>query len=73
MHTLAIIGGTCLHIVGDIELCAASVMTFRRKGRIVDHDYEFSSRPMAVFELMPIPIGLVLVGLILGRWGLAGL
>jgi hypothetical protein len=73
MHTLAIIGGACLHLLGDIELCAAGVMAFRLKGQIADHDYEFSSRPAAAFELFPIPIGLLLVGLILGRWGFAGL
>ena len=73
MHILAILGGAGLHIVGDIELCAAGVMTFRLRGRITDHYYEFSSRPAAAFELLPIPIGLLLAGLILGRWGYAGL
>jgi hypothetical protein len=73
MHTLALVGGACLHLVGDIELCAASVMTFRLKGRVVDRDFDFPSRPAAVFELMHIPVGLLLVGLILGRWGIAGL
>jgi hypothetical protein len=72
MHTLALIGGACLHIVGDIELCAASVMTLRLKGRLIDHDFSFSSRFAAAFELMPIPVGLMLAGLISGRWGLAG-
>jgi hypothetical protein len=73
MHTVAVICGAFLHLVGDVELCAASVMTVRRRGRVVDHDYEFSSRPAAAFELMPIPVGLMLVGLIIGRWGFAGL
>jgi hypothetical protein len=73
MHTFAIIGGACLHIMGDIELCAAGVMTFKLKGRIVDYDYDFSSRPAAVFKLLPVPLGLLIAGLILGRWGFAGL
>jgi hypothetical protein len=34
--------------------------------------YEFPSRGAAAFELLPIPVGLSLAGLILARWEFLG-
>lgn len=74
MHILAIIGGVWVHIVGDIGLCIAGTVTaFGLNGYVYDEYYEFPSRGAAAFQLLPIPIGLSVAGLILIRWGMAGL
>jgi hypothetical protein len=74
MHILAIIGGVWLHIGGDIGLCIAGIVTVcGLNGYIYDGYYEYPSRCAAAFELLPIPIGLSGAGLILARWGIAGL
>ncbi len=74
MHILAIISGLWLHLVGDIGLCAAGVVTaFGLNGFVYDGYYEFPSRSAAAFKLLPFPTGLSLAGLILARWGIAGL
>jgi hypothetical protein len=74
MHTLAIISGTWIHLVGDIGLCVAGTVTaFGLNGYVYDEYYEFSSRGAAAFKLLPVPVGLSLAGLILIRWGIAGM
>jgi hypothetical protein len=74
MHILAIIGGAWLHIMGDIGLCIVGVVIgYGLNGYVYDAYYEYPSRRAAAFELLPIPIGLSIAGLILARWGIAGL
>ena len=74
MHILAILGGAWLHIVGDLGLCIAGVVTVcGLNGYVYDAYYEYPSRRAAAFALLPIPIGLSVAGLILARWGIAGL
>ena len=71
MHTLALLGGIWLHITGDLALCVVGfVIACGVNGYVYDEHYEFPSRQAAAFELLPIPIGLALAGLILIRWGL---
>ena len=65
MHILTIV---------DIGLCAVGFATaFEPSGYLYDDYYDFPSRIAAAFELLPILIGLSLAGLILARWGIAGL
>ena len=74
MHILAVIGGAWLHIVGDFGLClVGAVMAFGPTGYVYDEFYKYPSRVAAAFELLPVPIGLSVAGLILAKWGIAGL
>jgi hypothetical protein len=43
------------------------------KGYVYEEYYEFPSRRAAAFELLPVPLGLSLAGLILARWGWVGM
>lgn len=74
MHVLALIGGVWLHVVGDLALClVGTVIACGMNGYVYDEYYEFPSRRAAAFALLPIPIGLSFGGLILARWGFAGI
>jgi hypothetical protein len=74
MHILAIVGGGWLHFMGDVSLCVVGAVIARgRSGYVYEAHYEYPSRGAAAFELLPIPIGLAVAGLILARWGIAGL
>lgn len=74
MHILTIIGGVWLHIVGDLGLFLAGAVTaYGPTGHVYEEFYKFPSRAAAAFELLPIPIGLSVAGLIMARWGIAGL
>ena len=74
MHILAIIGGAWLHVVGDFGLClVGTVIAYGPTGYVYDEFYTYSSRVAAAFELLPVPIGLSIVGLILAKWGFEGL
>jgi hypothetical protein len=74
MHILALIVGGWLHAVGDLALCLVSVVVASgMNGYVFDEYYEFPSRRAAAFELLPVPVGLSLIGLILARWGYVGM
>jgi hypothetical protein len=74
MHVFALIVGAWLHAVGDVALFFVSVViAYGASGYVYDEYYEFPSRRAAAFELLPVPVGLSVVGLILARWGYVGL
>jgi hypothetical protein len=74
MHILAIISGVWFHLSGDIGLCiVGAVMASGCNGHVCGAHYEFPSLGAAAFKLLPIPIGLSVAGLIVARWGIAGL
>jgi hypothetical protein len=74
MHVLALILGAWLHLAGDVILCFVSfVIASGMNGYVYEEYYEFPSRRAAAFELLPVPVGLALAGLILARWGYVGM
>jgi hypothetical protein len=74
MHFLAFFVGMDLHLVGDLALfLVAKGILAGQPGCVWGEPYVFSSRTSAAFELLPIPVGFALAGLIVARWGIAGL
>lgn len=74
MHILALISGAYLHFVGDATLLVLALALRRgRSGYVYNEYYEFSSVGSAAFQLMPVPVGMALAGLLLAQWGWAGL
>jgi hypothetical protein len=74
MHVLALIVGGWLHVVGDIGLFFIGLLIASGpSGYVYEERYDFPSRHAAAFELLPVPVGLSVAGLILARWGFAGM
>jgi hypothetical protein len=73
MHTLALLCGAWIHVVGDVALLAVgTVIAYGPSGYMYDEHFEYPSRSAAAFALLPIPLGLSVGGLIVVQWGLWG-